>query len=306
MSLDATETMEPHLNFLEKNYLKDKILVTGSSGFLGSRLVAALEQTEGVKVRKFSRREGDNLHNLIHLERAAKDVSGGVIYHLAGKVSFNHRDCEEVMRTVAVGTQNLLTCAERHNIRKVVIVSSACTCGYSNSPYFQKTESSFERRGLNCYVDAKIEQEELARNSKVPCVIVSPTTCSLPISGTLVPCGGTNVVDPNDVVAGIISAMRHGRPKAKYLLSGWDVTYKELYDMVGKPCVVIPRAFKGPLKAASRLSDKWYISPYTVEAAFKYKYFKNNKAREALGWKPKITLEEMVSKWKNEKKTSLY
>lgn len=304
MSCDNT-TLE-QLRFLEKNYLKDKILVTGSSGFLGSRLVAELEKTEGVKVRKFSRREGDNLHNLIHLERAAKDVSGGVIYHLAGKVSFNHRDCEEVMRTVAVGTQNLLTCAERHNIRKVVIVSSACTCGYSNSPYFQKTESSLERRGLNCYVDAKIEQEQLARRFSVPCVIVAPTTCSLPISGPLVPSGGTNVVDPDDVVSGIIAAMRHGRPKAKYLLSGWDVTYKELYKMAGKPCVVIPRAFKNVLKAASRLSDKWYISPYTVEAAFNYKYFKNNKAREALGWKPKITLYEMIAKWKSSPDPSLF
>ena len=46
------------------------------------------------------------------------------------------------------------------------------------------------------------------------------------------PPGGTNVVDVRDVVRGIIAVLRHDIRQGNYLLSGWNLTMKEITAII--------------------------------------------------------------------------
>jgi len=272
---------------------KQRILITGCSGKLGRILWERLEKDNILvgmsrSINRLDIRDSRNIETAIRLH-------GGVdqIYHLASKVSFNHRDEKEVWDTNVKGTENLLNIARRHKITKVVVVSSACTVGACNNPYTSKNETGEERDQSNAYVKSKLYQEILAR--RYGAVIVAPSTCGLPLmAGRIIPSGGTNVVDPHDAVEGMIYAMRHGRRGVKYILGGYNVTFEEIYRMAGRKFIVCPRWLRRPLMWAAKFDPSWYMSPYTMDQAFRFKYYNCKKAKEELGWEPIIKLESML------------
>jgi dihydroflavonol-4-reductase len=274
--------------------LPKNILITGSSGYLGRILVDRVER-DGHQVVKMSRSEGMDVRDCRCIEKAIRSVHKvNEIYHLASKVSFNHRDEKEVWDTNVGGTQNLLITAARHNIQKVVVVSSACTIGTANNPYFTMNETRSEKDLRNIYVRSKAAQEELAKRHGA--VIVAPTTCHAPLmAGLVIPSGGTNVLDPHDAVEGMIYAMAHGRKGQKYILGGYNVSYRELYRMAGRRFVVCPRWLRKPLMWLAKFDSSWYMSPYTMDSSFRFKYFNCEKARKELGWEP-ITKLETIAK----------
>jgi len=278
----------------------EKILITGASGYLGRKLFDRLEGNridKGRFVRPMSRSwTKKDVTNKEDVDSEMRQVAGGYVYHLAGKVSFNKRDSKEVMETTIQGTKNILEAACRYKIKKVVIVSSACTVGTANNPYFTLKEDSRERDTTNAYVYAKMMQEQIALSCPCQPVIVAPTTCYAPLmAGLVIPSGGTNVLDPHDAVEGMIYAMAHGRKGQKYILGGYNVSYRELYRMAGRRFVVCPRWLRKPLMWLAKFDSSWYMSPYTMDSSFRFKYFNCEKARKELGWEP-ITKLETIAK----------
>ena len=179
------------------------ILITGSSGFIGSRVVESLlnlgftnlrcfvrpssDVTSLEKIAKSRRGEGIRLEilegNLLSpgdCERAARDVS--VIYHLAagrGEKSYPNSYMNSV-----VTTRNLLEVAAKQNhLRRFVNVSSFTV--YSTRKIRRggmldescEMEQQPERRG-EAYCYAKVRQDEIVmeygESHKVPYVIVRP------------------------------------------------------------------------------------------------------------------------------------
>jgi len=125
------------------------ILVTGSTGLLGSQLVWDLAQKyEQIRllVRKTSDKkllfdkfkghqqllssiqffEGD-VTDLFSLEDAMQDVKQ--VYHCAALVSFNTSDADEMLKVNADGTENVVNACLQKNIEKLCYVSSVATLG---------------------------------------------------------------------------------------------------------------------------------------------------------------------------------
>ena len=179
----------------------DRVLVTGSTGFLGSRVVANLLNRGFRNVRCFARPASDlasleavigrhrvadidvmrgNLLSRQDCDRATKDVA--VIYHLAagtGSKSF-----PEAFMNSVLTTRNLLDAALRHgSLRRFVSISSFAV--YTNRGKRRRglldesspIEELPARRG-EAYCYAKVKQDELVmeygRKHAMPYVLVRP------------------------------------------------------------------------------------------------------------------------------------
>jgi len=120
---------------------KEKILVTGGTGFLGSRIVDYLER-EGYELSILSRdankqnkeykfHDCDIARGGITLEKAVEEAD--IIIHCAGKVSYNPKDANILDRIHVDGTVNIVDACIKKN-KKLIYTSSAAVLGISNNP----------------------------------------------------------------------------------------------------------------------------------------------------------------------------
>jgi nucleoside-diphosphate-sugar epimerase len=180
----------------------DKVLVTGATGFLGSRVVASLLDHGFLDVRCFTRpstaldrleaaagprRDGAALEvmrgNLLSpedCERATKGVT--VIYHLAagtGEKSF-----PDAFMNSVITTRNLLEACLRHGcLKRFVNISSFAVYTNRDKPRWKVLDEScpVEKRGElrgEAYCYAKLKQDQLVaeygRKHAIPYVLVRP------------------------------------------------------------------------------------------------------------------------------------
>jgi nucleoside-diphosphate-sugar epimerase len=98
--------------------MKKEILVTGATGFLGRRLVAALE-ARGFPVRKHASADGDIANCLLPMEGV------GHVFHLAGKsyVPDSWKDPHSFYHTNVMGTVNVLEHCRRHEAALTLVSS---------------------------------------------------------------------------------------------------------------------------------------------------------------------------------------
>jgi nucleoside-diphosphate-sugar epimerase len=180
----------------------DRVLVTGATGFLGSRVVSSLlarglrnirclarqssrlERLERATVGRDGSATVDVVHgNLLSREdcrRAAKDVA--VIYHLAAGTG--EKSYPDAFSNSVVTTRNLLDAALQHGVlRRFVNVSSFAVYSNRNKPLRHlldedcPVEERAELRG-EAYCYAKRKQDDLVaeygRRYGIPYVLVRP------------------------------------------------------------------------------------------------------------------------------------
>jgi dihydroflavonol-4-reductase len=158
-----------------------RALVTGATGFVGSHLVEAL-QNSSVEVTGLARssskaadlaRRGvrvvsGDLHDTAGLERAVRDQD--VVYHVAGVVAA--RDEAEFFRANRDGTDNLLTAAERQGRPRFVLVSSLAAAG--PAPRGAPLSGTEPPHPVTGYGRSKLAAEQIVRSSSLPWSIVRP------------------------------------------------------------------------------------------------------------------------------------
>lgn len=186
--------------------------------------------------------------------RAAEGVSE--IYHLAGMVSRRPKDRGLLYRTHVEGTRNVCEAARQHGVRKVVVVSSSGTIAVSKEPLAHDESSGYkyELVGEWPYYLSKIFGEKLAfgyfSRCQLPVVVVNPSLVLGPgddrqsstrdialfLDGQIlsIPLGGLNFLDARDAAAGLIGAMRSGRPGERYLLGGPNWSFRQLIGNLSK------------------------------------------------------------------------
>ncbi|GAB2961167.1 NAD-dependent epimerase/dehydratase family protein [Nonomuraea fastidiosa] len=104
------------------------ILVTGSAGFIGGHVVAALE-ARGHEVIGFDLRTGDDVRDAARLDQVLPGV--GAVVHQAAKVGLgvDVADLPDYASINVYGTAVLLAAMARHGVERLVLASSMVVYG---------------------------------------------------------------------------------------------------------------------------------------------------------------------------------
>jgi dihydroflavonol-4-reductase len=297
-----------------------RVVVTGGNGFIGSVVVRRLVE-RGDEVRCLLRPTSDTQRiDDLQVERVYGDVrdlesmragaSGcdGIV-HLAGLSAWADIQSAAMPEIVVGGTRNLLQAAMDANCRRVVYTSSSVAVNGTPTPVLQD-ETSVCTLDLRAYIyaRAKVDAERLCRQAAadgLPVCIVNPgevygpndtgmvTSANLVDFATswpaLVCSGGTSVVSVDDVATGILAAFERGRPGERYILSGDNLTIRQLaaltLSLLGqrKPIVQVPnRIMRTAASVAPRLGIRLPFEPAVVPYATLYWFMDNRKARTQL------------------------
>ncbi len=241
-------------------------LVTGGTGFVGAHVVRALLRGgERVRclVRPTSRRsnldglpveiaEGDLL-DPASLARSMRGVS--TLYHVAADYRLFAKDPQELYRSNAGGTENILAAAAGAAVSRVVYTSSVGALGLRSDGSPSKETTPVSRKEVvGHYKKSKYDAERVAEAwaaKGLPVVIVNPSTPVGELDVKPTPTGqvivdflnrripayvdtGLNLVDVRDVAMGHLLAAEKGRPGEKYILGNRNMALKEILDLLAR------------------------------------------------------------------------
>lgn len=264
-----------------------KILVTGGTGFIGSRLVNRLATGEN-EVHVLVRRTSDLTSLEECLDRitlvygdvtSAESLDGlftGVdeVYHSAGLTYMGNRVNPMLEKINVQGTRNVLAESRKAGVKRVVHVSSitAVGIGSARKPLDESSPWNFDRLNLEYartkHVAEKIVAEEVSKG--LDCVIVVPAFVFGAgdvnfNAGRIIkdvynrkmpfyPLGGVCIIDVEIVVDATIAAMQKGRTGERYIIGGDNVSFRELSQTIMKITGVHQSSLPLPLWAAHIIS----------------------------------------------------
>ena len=246
-----------------------KVLVTGSSGFIGSHLCRALIE-KGNFVRAFHR-SSSNLRLLQDLpvehtlgdltqpetiKKAVEDIDA--IFHTAAHLG-PRAEAGAMYAVTVEGTRLLLNAAEEAGVKRIVYTSSAAALGIPETPPSGRKQVALmdENHSWNLrpedwpqayskYLAEREVQKAVARGLDV--ITVNPTnvlgagdvyrrSSSLVVwiarhtlPGMIE--GGVNVVHIQDVVSGHLAALEKGKKGERYILGGENISLRELITLI--------------------------------------------------------------------------
>jgi dihydroflavonol-4-reductase len=299
-----------------------RVLVTGASGFIGGSVVRLLRERDR-EVRCLVRETSDqsriedlsyevavgDLRDPSSLQEAVKGCAA--VIHLACLSSWDDISSPRMREVGLEGTRHLLDAAKSAGVERFVFASSIVAIGGTLGPEIRDEDAAFELAKGRAFVYAHTKREaevlcQEATEGGLPVVIVNPgevygphdlglVTASNLIdfarsNPVFVPRGGTSVAHVDDVAAGILAALQSGRPGARYVLGGENLTIHQLatltLDVLGqrKRVVTLP---KGLLLALAWLGRVLRIPlpfhPAVIPYAVRYWWYDNSRAREELG-----------------------
>lgn len=302
-----------------------KVLVTGANGMLATNVIEVLLEG-GYSVRGVLRRRGSYVgttHSALELVEGDFTDQDTITCAIKG--------CGAVIHCAAITAQNLLHYHdyERVNVEatgrlaqltaacsaKFVYVSSANTigCGTRKNPGTELTPAA---RPLtdSLYGRSKAEAERLALQAGA--IVVNPTfmigkygssngsnqVLGMARTITFCPSGGKSFVDVRDAARGVVAAMEHGRAGQRYLISGENLLFRDLFRLfpvvkcvvVVPACILMVAGYCGNVLRA--LGLKIALSVPNVHILCLEDAYDNQKARTELGYSPR-PVAESVNSW---------
>jgi nucleoside-diphosphate-sugar epimerase len=307
------------------------VFVSGASGFIGSKLakrLAAEDAQVSVLIRdsiKAKSLRDNNIRvfygDIVYSELLAPAMEGcQLVFHCAAA---GGGSLEESRATNVEGTRNILECAKQAGVKRIVHVSSIAVYGY-NLPLVVDESQPYASKG-NSYTLSKAEGEQLAlrlgKEQGVEVVVVQPTYVYGPGSPiwtmrffqkvkdeqiVLVDNGAgfCNPVYIDDLVdALLLSAEYDAAAGERFIISGQTpVTWREylgcLASMCNKPTPPVLPLWKARMQFQVLL---WHFrftrQPMKfdwsdVQLMCNHTVFSIDKARNVLGYQPKVNLDE--------------
>jgi dihydroflavonol-4-reductase len=240
------------------------VLVTGSTGFIGSNLARELVN-RGLSVRAFHRPASNTfLLNGIDVEHITGDILDmtslrcamrgcDTVFHTAGIVSFWKGKKEEQIRVNIEGSRNIARASLDSNIETLVHTSSVAAIGHKPDGSVSDEDTPYNWGDAIVYRYTKhLAELEIMRGAEqgLRAVIVNPSIVIGPgdrneHGGRLIidvkrghmpfyTSGGTNIVGIGDVVQGHLKAAERGRTGERYILSGSNFTHYDLLKLIAK------------------------------------------------------------------------
>jgi dihydroflavonol-4-reductase len=315
-----------------------KTLVTGATGFVGVHLARQLERRgDDIRLLVREQSNTDPLAGL-EWERSVGDVTDrdsvrramrGVdrVFHVAGTTSMRTPARDRVFEVNVEGTRNVMDEAMRADVARVVFTSSSSAVGTAKRGGTVDEEQPFTAGRLGiAYINSKHEAEVIATRAAakgLPVVIVNPSFVLGPedpnpsgtsnalvrrlllrrIPGYLD--GAINIVDVRDVAHGHVLADERGEPGERYLLTGRNFTLQRFFADLSRIAGVPPppvrmqrRLVVAGVEAMEFVGIRLPTSVDEVRSGTQWFTYRNDKAREKLGWEPRPheeTLEDTVT-----------
>jgi dihydroflavonol-4-reductase len=167
------------------------------------------------------------------------------------------RHPERIIGPAVQGTRATLSAAQKRGLERVVVTSSVASLGVSVDRDPMDESHEFNLAEPEVYVQAKYEAEQVAlemASGGLPVVVVLPSAVVGPGDWKPTPTGagivqylklpptlripatpgGLSVVDVDDVVAGHMLAMAHGRVGEKYILGGENLTFSQMFETLSE------------------------------------------------------------------------
>lgn len=105
-----------------------KVLVTGSSGFIGKHTVNGLK-ARNYKVKTFDLTANEDVRNQDAVNRAVKGVDAVIHFGAIAEVPYSFEHPAEVAEVNITGTINLLESCRKYDVKKFVLASSSSVYG---------------------------------------------------------------------------------------------------------------------------------------------------------------------------------
>ncbi len=239
------------------------ILVTGASGLVGSHLIQQLI-LNGENVRALYRKEipsnnyGENVDwvkgdilDILSLEDAMQHIQQ--VYHCAAVVSFNPNKRSSLQKTNIEGTANIVNACINKGVKKLLFVSSVAALGRiredkpidesmnwtpetSNSEY-GKTKYMAELevwRGMGEGLDVTVVNPVIILGSGDWTSGSSAIFKSAYDEFPWYTSGMSGFVDVKDVVNAMIAIMQSGVSGKRFIISGSNAYYKDVFAIMAK------------------------------------------------------------------------
>lgn len=307
------------------------VLVTGANGFLGSWLTKRLV-SEGYNVSALVRKNSDlselsttkpnyvygDVTDLNSLRNCFRNQD--IIFHLAGMVAYRKSDRPQMDLVNVAGTANVIAACEEHKTPQLLHLSSVVAVGAQAIPQAVDENFLYNLRPLNLgYFETKKNAEDLVlkavQENRIKAICVNPSTIygagdakkgsrktQVKVAQGKFPfytSGGVNVVAVEDVVEGIMLAVKKGKNGERYILASENMYIKELFSKISRfakvnpPDKQIPNFILHGLgiigDSLNRIGISAGISRENAYTATLFHWFNCDKAKRELGFQPQAS-----------------
>ncbi len=242
------------------------ILVTGGSGVVGAQVIKKLIEQK-IAVRATKRSSSDiswtsDINNsiewvecdILDLPTLDKSFEGIThVVHCAAIVSFNNSIDSQMHQVNIEGTKNILALCQKHNVKKLVYISSVAALGRASNATIISENTKWEYSSLNtAYANSKYlaelevwraQEEGLSTVILNPSVIIGPgnwNSSSLHLFAyvkkekPLYPIGSINYVDVRDVAKITNHFLFDATQGERFILNAGLLSYKNLFSLIAK------------------------------------------------------------------------
>jgi dihydroflavonol-4-reductase len=304
------------------------VAVTGATGFVGLHLTRRL-LAGGARVTalvrdpaKAQRMLGEGVRcavapveDAVALREACRGQE--YLFHVAGAVDFGE-DWGRFQQVNVEGTEHVLAAAREAGVRRLVHTSSIVAVHASRRPAPVNEAAPWNLASARVpYVTTKRQAEERvlrAARDVLNAVVVNPASVLGPddVTGSefgilckrfwrrripLYFTGGNNFVDVRDVAHGHLLAAERGRRGERYILGGWNRSYRDFFAELARlsprllPRLPLPASVAPVLARLVALFDRRgsrsYLTPAQARLLGRWFWFDGTKARVELGYEPR-------------------
>ena len=309
------------------------VLVTGSSGYLGSQVVAELARradiaTIALDVREPAQRLPGVAYEVADIRAPEVDaiVAGHrpqVVVHLASIVTPGKKSNREFEYSVDVdGTRNLLDACVRHAVKCVIVSSSGAAYGYhpDNPEWLTESDPVRGNQSFAYSWHKRLVEEMLAdyrqRQPQLEQVIfrigtilgatVHNQITDLFEKPRLIAIRGSDspfvFIHDQDVVGAIVQGVDSPVTGIFNVAGDGKLSIFEIAARLGKRCVVFP---PGVLQAGLWLLKKLGLTQYGPEQIDFLRYrpvLDNRRLKAEFGYVPKLTSAEVFELWRTSRR----